>query len=320
MSFNIKSGAEIDAMRVACRLASEVLDYLTPLIQPGITTKEIDRLAHDYMVNVQGTTSATLNYQPPGHVPYPASLCTSVNEVVCHGIPGPYALKNGDIINVDVVGFYNWRFDLAERVRLPTSTTATATQGGGRGGGGARFSQAPIGKGRAYGIEVLLKRDLSKNFFGWIAYTLSWSDERAKATPWTKGTGYAPADSDQRHILTVIGQYKFGNGWELGARFRLTTGTPDTPVVGSTYDSDTQSYRPIYGPDGSTRQPTFHQLDLRVDRVFLFDRWQLGAYLDVQNVYNHTNQEGTIADYRFRSQIIVPDIPILPTLGIKGSF
>ena len=102
MSFNIKSGAEIDAMRVACRLASEVLDYLTPLIQPGITTKEIDRLAHDYMVNVQGTTSATLNYQPPGHVPYPASLCTSVNEVVCHGVPNEVPLKSGDIVNIDV--------------------------------------------------------------------------------------------------------------------------------------------------------------------------------------------------------------------------
>ncbi|MFX5370327.1 M24 family metallopeptidase, partial [Acinetobacter baumannii] len=78
------------------------LDYLTPLIQPGITTKEIDRLAHDYMVNVQGTTSATLNYQPPGHVPYPASLCTSVNEVVCHGVPNDVPLKSGDIVNIDV--------------------------------------------------------------------------------------------------------------------------------------------------------------------------------------------------------------------------
>ena len=102
MSFTIKSGAEIDAMRVACRLASEVLDYLEPLIQPGITTKEIDRLAHDYMVNVQGTVSATLNYQPPGHVPYPASLCTSVNEVVCHGVPNDTPLKSGDIVNIDV--------------------------------------------------------------------------------------------------------------------------------------------------------------------------------------------------------------------------
>ena len=102
MSITIKTGAEIDGMRVAGRLASEVLDMLTPHIVPGITTRQIDQLAHDYMVNVQGTVPATLNYQPPGHPPYPASLCTSVNEVVCHGIPNDIALKHGDIINIDV--------------------------------------------------------------------------------------------------------------------------------------------------------------------------------------------------------------------------
>ena len=84
------------------RLASELLDYLTPHVQPGITTGEINDLAHDYMVNVQHTIPATLNYAPPGHSPYPASLCTSVNHVVCHGIPGDKKLKDGDIVNIDV--------------------------------------------------------------------------------------------------------------------------------------------------------------------------------------------------------------------------
>src|SRR5512134_3204012 len=102
VSVTIKSSADIEKMRVAGRLASELLDYLTPHIVPGITTGEIDRLAHDYMVNVQGTTPATLGYAPPGHSPYPASLCTSVNHVVCHGIPGERKLKAGDIINIDV--------------------------------------------------------------------------------------------------------------------------------------------------------------------------------------------------------------------------
>ena len=102
MSITIKTGADIDAMRKACRLASEVLDYLTPFIKPGITTNEIDKLSLDYMVNVQGTKSATIGYAPPGHIPYPASLCTSVNHVVCHGIPNDKPLKKGDIVNVDV--------------------------------------------------------------------------------------------------------------------------------------------------------------------------------------------------------------------------
>jgi methionyl aminopeptidase len=89
-------------MRVAGKLASEVLDYVTPHVVPGITTAELDKLCHDYMVSVQQTVPAPLNYAPPGYQPYPASICTSVNHVVCHGIPGEKKLKAGDIINIDV--------------------------------------------------------------------------------------------------------------------------------------------------------------------------------------------------------------------------
>ena len=102
MSVNLKTPEEIEGMRVAGRLASELLDYLTPHIKSGTTTREINDLAHRYMLDVQHTTPATLNYAPPGHSPYPASLCTSVNHVVCHGIPGDKKLKDGDIVNVDV--------------------------------------------------------------------------------------------------------------------------------------------------------------------------------------------------------------------------
>ena len=102
MSVSLKTAEDIAGMRIAGRLASELLDFLTPLITSGVTTGEIDSAAHDYMVNVQKTVPATLNYAPPGHSPYPASLCTSVNHVVCHGIPGEKKLKDGDIINVDV--------------------------------------------------------------------------------------------------------------------------------------------------------------------------------------------------------------------------
>ncbi len=89
-------------MRVAGRLASEVLDYIGAYVKPGVSTGELNRLCHDYMVGVQGTVPATLNYAPPGHSPYPASICTSVNHQVCHGIPGDKVLKNGDIVNIDV--------------------------------------------------------------------------------------------------------------------------------------------------------------------------------------------------------------------------
>jgi methionyl aminopeptidase len=102
MPVAIKTADDVAKMRVAGRLAAEVLDYLAPFVKPGIATGEIDRLAHEYMVGVQRTVPATLEYAPPGHTPYPASLCTSVNHVVCHGIPGERKLKPGDIVNIDV--------------------------------------------------------------------------------------------------------------------------------------------------------------------------------------------------------------------------
>ena len=102
MTVSIKTGAEIEGMRTAGRLGSEVLDYITPFVKPGVTTGELDRLCHDYMINVQGTIPAPLNYAPPGHAPYPKSICTSVNNQVCHGVPGDKLLKNGDIVNLDI--------------------------------------------------------------------------------------------------------------------------------------------------------------------------------------------------------------------------
>ena len=102
MNVVIKTPQDIEGMRVAGRLASEVLDFITPHVKSGITTGKIDALCHDYMVNVQGTIPAPLNYAPPGHRPYPKSVCTSVNHQVCHGIPGDKLLKQGDIVNVDI--------------------------------------------------------------------------------------------------------------------------------------------------------------------------------------------------------------------------
>ena len=102
MSISIKNSKDISKMRVAGKLASEVLDYITQFIKPNITTEEIDKICHDYMVNEQKTIPAPLNYAPPGHSPYPKSVCTSVNHQICHGIPGPKSLKKGDVINVDI--------------------------------------------------------------------------------------------------------------------------------------------------------------------------------------------------------------------------
>ena len=102
MPITYKNAEDAAGMRTAGRLASEVLDFLTPHVQAGITTEALDKLAHDYIVDVQQAIPAPLNYAPGGYKPYPKSICTSVNHTICHGIPNDKALKKGDIINIDI--------------------------------------------------------------------------------------------------------------------------------------------------------------------------------------------------------------------------
>jgi methionyl aminopeptidase len=96
-SITFKTPEEIEKMRVAGRLAAEVLRMIQPYVREGVSTEELDRICHDYMVNVQQVIPAPLNYRG-----FPKSICTSVNHVVCHGIPGPKTLKKGDILNIDI--------------------------------------------------------------------------------------------------------------------------------------------------------------------------------------------------------------------------
>jgi len=102
MTVLIKTPEDIEKMRIACRLGAEVLDYITPFVKPGVTTEELDRLCHEYMTQVQGTIPAPLHYTPEGMTPYPKSICTSINHVICHGIPNEKPLKNGDVMNIDI--------------------------------------------------------------------------------------------------------------------------------------------------------------------------------------------------------------------------
>ena len=97
MSIILKTPQQIEKMRVAGRLAADVLEMLAPLVVPGVTTEELNQKAHDYMTQVQGTIPATLGYHG-----FTKSICTSINQVVCHGIPSDKKLKKGDIINIDV--------------------------------------------------------------------------------------------------------------------------------------------------------------------------------------------------------------------------
>lgn len=97
MSVSIKTPEEIEKMRIAGRLAADVLEMIEAHVKPGVTTDELDAICHDYIVNEQQAIPAPLNYHG-----FPKSICTSVNHVICHGIPADKRLKKGDIVNLDI--------------------------------------------------------------------------------------------------------------------------------------------------------------------------------------------------------------------------
>ena len=208
-------------------------------------------------------------------------------------------------ISLDVQGYFLWKYDAVVR-----TSQVKVTDDGVR---PLRFVND--GEGYSAGMELILKHEVTKRFYGWLAYTLSVSKAQRKPDG-----EFRLFTFDQTHILTLVGSYRLGWGWELGARFRLVSGRPDTPILSSLYDSDAGRYLRINGEFGADRLPVFHQLDIRVEKTWMFKLWRMSVYLDIQNVYNASNAEMILYDYRFRESGELPGLPFLPTFGIKGSF
>jgi hypothetical protein len=201
----------------------------------------------------------------------------------------------GAPLKLGLEGFYKW---LSNRV------VSTPT------GGPPHYVND--GEGRIVGMEVSAEWTPQAGTFGYLGYTLSKSERRDLDGEWR------PFDQDQTHILTTAIGHDLGAGWNVGARFRLVTGNPSTPVVGSVYDARTGVYVPIYGAVNSERDPTFHQLDLRVEKTFRVGTGSIAVYLDLQNAYNSTNPEGVRYSYDYRQKETLSGLPILPNLGVRG--
>ena len=204
---------------------------------------------------------------------------------------------------IEVTGFYK---ELWKLVSPSTELTRKTT------GDVGSESFANTGTGRIYGMELLLRKNLSQNVYGWVSYTLSRST-RVDAP----GVARRLFDFDQTHILTIIGSYKFKRGWQFGARFRLVSGNPFTPVANGVADAQTGGYIPIQGPINGDRLPAFHQLDLRLDKTWTLPVLQITAYMDVQNVYNRQNVEFINYSYDFTEVSTVNSLPIIPSIGFR---
>jgi hypothetical protein len=170
------------------------------------------------------------------------------------------------------------------------------------------------GRRDSTGVEVMIKREISEHAFGWLSYTYSRSRMRSPGQPWTR------TSFDQPHVLNAVASWKPGRGFELGVRYQLASGRPDTPVIGSIYNADTGYYEPILGARRSVRTPTFQQIDARLEKMWLYNTWSLGLYVDVINILNAENVEATQWDYRYNESAPVTSFPILPTLGVRGTW
>jgi TonB family protein len=176
------------------------------------------------------------------------------------------------------------------------------------------------GSGYVIGSELLVRYRPDARFFGWLAYTLSRSVRRDRP-----GAPEHLSQYDQTQNLTVLGSYRLGHGWELGARFRIISGPLVTPVSkgvppSAVYAADSGAYTPLQGPPYSERLPLFNQLDVRVDKSWQFPAWRLSAYLDVQNAYNNPAKESLRYNFNFTRSTYATGLPILPNIGVRGEF
>jgi hypothetical protein len=171
-----------------------------------------------------------------------------------------------------------------------------------------------VGTGRAYGSEILLRYRADERFFGWLTYTLSRSERRDGPSAPVHRFEY-----DQPHVFAVLGSYLVGRGVRIGARFQLTSGTLFTPQAEGAFDATTGTFLSITStPLYDARTPVFHQLDVRVDKTWKLPRWQLTAYLDIQNVYSYQAPAGQVYSYDFSRSAYGSGLPILPSIGLRG--
>ncbi|MEM9454736.1 MAG: hypothetical protein AAGF11_11190 [Myxococcota bacterium] len=168
---------------------------------------------------------------------------------------------------------------------------------------------------RAGGVEALVRARLSEKLYGWVGYTLTFAELILLQAPPTFPYTRRPSDYDQRHNLVALASYVLPKRWRVGGRFRLVSGLPYTPVVGSV--ALPGGYQPIFGLRNGSRLPLSHQLDLRVDKKWIRDRVSVTAYVDIQNVYNRVNPELVLYATDFRREAGYVGLPIFPSFGVR---
>jgi hypothetical protein len=230
-----------------------------------------------------------------------------------HAVLG-FAVKLTEKLGADLTLFHTSSSGLAARSPLETPVLAEAL--------------VPLGEGRTIGGQIVVRRELSDRLFGWVSYSLLKAERWDPVVDPNAPVGPTPTftlkkrlfDYDQTHLLTVVGSYDLGRGFEVGVRVRYATGFPRTPVVGALPDARSGTYQPQFGAQNSVRLPAFFQSDVRFAKRFRFEGQSLEISLDLQNVTYRANVEEYAYSLDYSTRSAITGLPFLPVLGARYTF
>jgi hypothetical protein len=211
------------------------------------------------------------------------------------------AIQATEKLTVELTGFATFLDDLAMRNGQDSPRRAEGVLG--------------TGKGRTVGLQTLVRRDLADHVFGWVAYTIMRSERKNDAA-----SDWRLFDYDQTHVLSTVLVWSPLPGFELGGRFRASSGFPRTKVVSTYHDARRDRTQPYFGKQNDIRIPVFLQLDLRVSQAFQLGDTELSAYVEVQNVTNRENTEELVYSPDFTEQGKIQSLPLLPVAGLSWTF
>ncbi len=313
-ALTVKSGLRYDyypEIKQNASILPEFWNYSSFKNRTGLRAEPSLRFSAIYQIRKKHLLTAALGTynqtpQPLGFATHdtlgiPGSPVTKARQIMFG-----YNWQISDIISADLQLYYNQQWDLLiftgmEKL-LSLNSLGPVFEGDGR--------------GKMYGLELFIRHNQEKNFSGWISYSLS------KSKRYNNKEGkYVPYDNDQTHNLQCVLNYRFPRRWQAGTRVRLISGNPYTPVVDRTYDATNRYYVPVFGDKNSMRNSPFFQLDLRVEKEFVFDNWLLTGYLDLQNLlwFLYKSPEITIYNYDYTRKTSL-SVPIIPSIGVKAEF
>jgi TonB family protein len=267
------------------------------------------RVSGRYQLDGKHTIKASVgNYnqtpQPIGQVIHKTwGTPTMPTTKAAHYLAG-YEWQITDLIGVDLQGYMNRQWDLPRQ----------ATEEDQRTNPGVLWLDN--GKGRMKGIELMLRHNNNGRFFGWIAYTFSKSERwDPNKSEWTLFS------EDETHHLQLLASWHLPREWDAGFRVRYVTGKPTTPVIDAVEYEQYSSYVPVYGKTNSARMDPFFQIDVRIDKKFVYKKWMFSTYLDVQNLswLFYKSPEMVIPNYDYTDKQTASMI-IQPALGVKAEF